>query len=215
MADDEFADELEPLFDYSRVQPPVIPLDDADDDDDKDAVPPKKGKTSHDPVVPEKKKTDVKPVPVVDIDDEDDWLPPPPKVSTDAHKSIDEDSTLKKLRLKKQELQDLFKTVEESEKSEICDSPKSSMDDTSEKTSKPAERPKILISIQDKSEKKPVRVYRDDKFERIFKMYAEKLGCDQNKIVLSFDGDKISPSETPDILGMEDGDMIEVHVKSS
>ncbi|KAL1295980.1 uncharacterized protein LOC107617537 isoform X3 [Arachis ipaensis] len=214
MTDDEFADELEPLFDYSRVQPPVISLDD-DDDADKDVVPPKKGKTSHDPVVPEKKQTDVKPVPVVDIDDEDDWLPPPPKVSTDAHKSIDEDSTLKKLRLKKQELQDLFKTVEESEKSEICDSPKSSMDDTSEKTSKPAERPKILISIQDKSEKKPVRVYRDDKFERIFKMYAEKLGCDQNKIVLSFDGDKISPSETPDTLGMEDGDMIEVHVKSS
>nr|XP_025678240.1 uncharacterized protein LOC112778089 isoform X4 [Arachis hypogaea] len=214
MQDDEFADELEPLFDYSRVQPPVISLDD-DDDADKDVVPPKKGKTSHDPVVPEKKQTDVKPVPVVDIDDEDDWLPPPPKVSTDAHKSIDEDSTLKKLRLKKQELQDLFKTVEESEKSEICDSPKSSMDDTSEKTSKPAERPKILISIQDKSEKKPVRVYRDDKFERIFKMYAEKLGCDQNKIVLSFDGDKISPSETPDTLGMEDGDMIEVHVKSS
>ncbi|MED6137515.1 hypothetical protein PIB30_118746 [Stylosanthes scabra] len=213
MMDDDFADELEPLFDYSRIQPKndFISLD-SDDEDDKDK---KKRKTSHNPVVPEKKKTDVKPVPVVDIDDEDDWLPPPPKVSIDEHKSIDEDSTLKKLRLKKQELQELFKTVEELAKSEVYDSSKSSMNDTSEKTSKPTERPKILISIQDKGERKPVRVYRDDKFDRIFKMYAEKLGCDQKQIVLSFDGDKISPSETPDTLGMEDDDIIEVHVKSS
>ncbi|MED6132299.1 hypothetical protein PIB30_017733 [Stylosanthes scabra] len=210
MTDDEFADELEPLFDYSRIQPNFIPLD-SDDEDDKDK---KKRKTSHNPVAPEKKKTDVKPVPVVDIDDEDDWLPPPPKVS-DAQKSIDEDSTLKKLRLKKQELQELFKTVEESAKRDVYDSSKSSMDDASEKTSKPTERPKILISIQDKGERKPVRVYRDDKFERIFKMYAEKLGCDQKQIVLSFDGDKISPSETPDTLGMEDDDIVEVHVKPS
>ena len=36
---------------------------------------------------------------MVDIDDDDDWLPPPPQVSSDAQKSIDEDSTLKKLRL--------------------------------------------------------------------------------------------------------------------
>lgn len=34
-------------------------------------------------------------------------------------------------------------------------------------------------------------------------------------IVLSFDGDKISSSETPASLGMEDDDIIEVHVKSS
>jgi len=34
-------------------------------------------------------------------------------------------------------------------------------------------------------------------------------------IVLSFDGDKISLSETPASLGMEDDDIIEVHLKSS
>lgn len=45
----------------------------------------------------ENEKTNAKAVPVVDIDD--DWLPPPPKVNSNAQRNIDEDSTLKKLRL--------------------------------------------------------------------------------------------------------------------
>lgn len=45
-------------------------------------------------------------------------------------------------------------------------------------------------------------------------MYADKLRCDLNQIALSFDGDKISLSDTPASLGMEDNDIIEVHVKS-
>ena len=35
---------------------------------------------------------------MVDIED-DDWLPPPPKIASNAQKTTDEDSTLKKLRL--------------------------------------------------------------------------------------------------------------------
>lgn len=55
----------------------------------------------------------------------------------------------------------------------------------------------------------------DEKFERFFKLYAEKVKVDVKKLVFCFDGDKISPAETPDSLGMEEDDMIEVHVKSS
>lgn len=44
-------------------------------------------------------------------------------------------------------------------------------------------------------------------------MYADKVKLDPNHLVFSFDGDRISPSQTPGVLGMEDDDMIEVHVK--
>lgn len=46
-------------------------------------------------------------------------------------------------------------------------------------------------------------------------MYADKSKLDIQRLVFSFDGDKISPSTTPDGLGMEDDDMIEVNIKSS
>lgn len=69
-------------------------------------------------------------------------------------------------RLKKQELvsfaesaKNLLQTVEESAKLEICNSLQSSTDDVSEKTSKPSERAKILISVQDKNETKQIRMF--------------------------------------------------------
>lgn len=54
----------------------------------------------------------------------------------------------------------------------------------------------------------------DDKFERLFKLYAEKVQVKLDNLVFSFDGDKISTNATPDSLGLEDDDIIEVHVKS-
>ena len=46
-------------------------------------------------------------------------------------------------------------------------------------------------------------------------MYAIKLKVDLKSLVFVFDGDKIGPDDTPGGLGMEDDDMIEVHIKSS
>ncbi|KAK7390896.1 hypothetical protein VNO78_19082 [Psophocarpus tetragonolobus] len=218
-------EELEPLFDYSRVQPlnPISLDDDFDDEEDIICVYSKKRKNSQ-PVRNEKSlKTNGKGVEVVDIEDkDDDWLPPPPKDSSNAHRTIGEDSTLKKLRLKKQELasfaesaKQLLKDVEDSSKLEINNSLESSVDAVVEKNSECSEREKIVISVQDKDGTKQIRMFMDDKFERIVKTYAEKIKCDLKRIVLSFDGDKISLSETPASLGMEDDDIIEVHVKSS
>ncbi|KAG4998555.1 hypothetical protein JHK84_029587 [Glycine max] len=193
-------EELEPLFDYSRVQP-LNPID-------------LDGSVGNE-------KTNGKRVTVVDIED-DDWLPPPPKIASNAQKTIDEDSTLKKLRLKKQELasfaesaKELLKDVEESSKLEIDNSLQSSVVGVDEKSTEHSERAKIVVSVQDKDGTKQIRMFMDDKFERIVKTYAEKIKCNLKQIVLSFDGDKISSSETPASLGMEDDDIIEVHVKSS
>ncbi|CAB4295691.1 unnamed protein product [Prunus armeniaca] len=208
---EEFSEELEPLFDYRRVQPlNVVYLDD-DDLDAPSASPPKRRKISDSAV--EKVDATVKAVNVIDCGDKEEdgfgSLPVRPRFSLDA-----------KLRaLKKQELaslaqsaENVMRAVEESVKRELSDS----LEAVAEKPSKPrCERNKIVLSIQDKDGAKQFRIYVDDKFERLFKMYADKAKLDLKSLVFCFDGDKIGPAATPDALGMEDNDIIEVHVTSS
>ncbi|XP_073300585.1 small ubiquitin-related modifier 2-like [Primulina huaijiensis] len=125
--------------------------------------------------------------------------------------------------LKKQELvsfaqsaEELVQDVEESVRKTLhallqC-SPQSATKETLEP---PNERRKLVISIQYKDGLKQFRVYMDDKLKRLFKMYADRIKLDANNIVILFDGDKISSNSMPDSLGMEENDIIEVHVKSS
>lgn len=220
-------EEFEPLFDYSRVQPrSVVCLDDEDSDSDKSPGPFSKRVKIVNPAVtslvdgnPKEKQVEIE-------DKEEDWLPPPPKVSVDAKNMCGEDSTLKELRLKKQELasvalsaKNLLREVEESAKVDVGNTPQDSLepdlDDQTPIASK--ERAKIVISVRDsdKEELKQFRLFVDDKFERLFKMYADKLKINPKSLVFIFDGDKVGPDDTPVGLGMEDDDMIEVNIKSS
>lgn len=229
-ADSKMADfeEFEPLFDYKRVQPRrIVSLDDDDEIDTTPALSPKKRKVYQ-------KDGNVKAVYILDDEEEgksddeenenEDWLlPPPPKLTCDP-KTLEESSTIRELRLKKQELlsfaqaaEDALKSMEESSKEEIGKSLESSLEAAKEeKNSTPeAERAKIVVSFQAKDCLKQFRVFSDDKFERIFKMYAEKSKLDLRSLVFCFDGDKVGPEATPECLGMEDNEIIEVHVRSS
>ncbi|KAL9453314.1 hypothetical protein AB3S75_009006 [Citrus x aurantiifolia] len=221
MADLTEVDDLEPLFDYRRVQPHNLVFL---DDDDTPPIPcPKRTKVPN-PAVGKNVGVDIRELEVVDCEEEEeeeDWLPPPPKVMV--QKQLVEDSAIKELRLKKQELvsfsksaNDVIRAVEESVKRKLDSSMPAALEAESEKVSKPAiERAKIVVSIQDKGGLKQFRVYADDKFERLFKMYADKVNLDQENLVFCFDGDKISPEATPASLEMEDNDIIEVHTKKT
>ncbi|CAN7987273.1 unnamed protein product [Ixodes pacificus] len=44
--------------------------------------------------------------------------------------------------------------------------------------------------------------------------FAEKASLELSKLVLKFDGDKVDPRMTPDQLGIEDGDCVDVSVRS-
>ncbi|XP_075634374.1 uncharacterized protein LOC142606891 [Castanea sativa] len=221
-------DDFEPLFDYSRVQPlNFVSLDDDDDDDDDTASPALSTKRRRiaKPIVIEDLEENTNVIQIADSgkNEELDWLSPPPKVSRNAQRTVVEDSTLKELRLKKKELEsvaqsaeDVVRAVEESVKLQLGSSMQSSLEAVANQPSKPTcERVKIVISIQDKDGTKQFRIYTDDKFERLFKMYADKVKLDIQNLVFSFDGDKINPASTPDGLGMEENDIIEVRVKSS
>ncbi|KAF5450947.1 hypothetical protein F2P56_031256, partial [Juglans regia] len=202
---------------------PFFPADD-DDANASQALSSKRRKISE-PIVVEDVEENPKVIHIVDSDkkEELDWLTPPPKVSTDIQKMIQEDPTIMNLRLKKQELvsfaqsaEDVLRAVEESAKRELGNSIQSSLKTVADQSSKPfGKRVKIVISIQDKNGLKQFRMYMDDHFERLFKMYADKVKLDIQSLVFCFDGNKISPAETPDGLGMEDNDIIEVHVKPS
>ncbi|ESQ28460.1 hypothetical protein EUTSA_v10019127mg [Eutrema salsugineum] len=207
-------EDLEPLFDYHRVQPANFVCIDDDDSDVSEVPVKKKAKTSQTFVIEDE---DVK---VIEVAGDDDWLPPPPKVVFEKNKEPGEDSTIKALRSKKMELMTFTKTVvdvmqeaEESAKREAEVSVNRSPEAATQAPPGPNDRAKLVLTIQDKDGQKQFRVYADEKFERVFKMYTDKVKLDPQNIVFIFDGDKIDPSTTPSNLEMEEGDMIEVHTK--
>lgn len=44
-------------------------------------------------------------------------------------------------------------------------------------------------------------------------MYTEKAQLKLENLVFCFEGDEVSPNETPEGLGLENDDMLEVHMK--
>ncbi|XP_047330356.1 uncharacterized protein LOC124933948 [Impatiens glandulifera] len=210
----ELTEELEPLFDYRRVQPPTfLTIDDDDDDSSSPCRRSKRVKLSDDDKVKEvseDKKEEI--VHILDNDEEEedeelDWLPPPPKIRCDSN-MIEEDVTIKKLRLQKQQLESFAQSAKDVIRAVEEDLAKRTHD-TDEH-----EREKIVISIQDNGGGlKQFRVYKDDKFEKLFRMYGDKNKVEIASLVFTFDGDKINPMLTPNCLGMEDDDIVEVHIK--
>ncbi|GFP84697.1 hypothetical protein PHJA_000613600 [Phtheirospermum japonicum] len=94
----------------------------------------------------------------------------------------------------------MVRAVEESVRKNLNSALQSSPEPeiVTKKPSKPTvERSKIVISIQEKDGLKQFRVYKDDKFERLFKNYADRSKLDVKNLVFCFDGDKVSPAETP------------------
>ncbi|KAM0945888.1 putative Rad60/SUMO-like domain, Ubiquitin-like domain superfamily [Dioscorea sansibarensis] len=224
---DEPEDDLEPLFDYSRVQPQGIMCLDDDDELDLSPIHSVADRKRTADQTDEKKEKDCKVVDVVVVnqkkdEDEEDWLPPPPRKIPNSGSGFIEDKTLQELRLQKQELASFAQSAEvvlreviESAKRNMHHGEKTVVVLDAEQPLKPqVERPKIVISIQDSKGQRQYKIYIDDKFERLFKMYAEKSKLNLESLVFSFDGEKISPQATPKNLGMEDGDMIEVNVKA-
>ncbi|XP_010523294.1 PREDICTED: uncharacterized protein LOC104801669 isoform X2 [Tarenaya hassleriana] len=216
MVDD--GEELEPLFDYHRVQPMNFVCIDDDELDSPVKPAPKRAKASE--TVVEKADEDVK---VITVAVDEDWLPPPPKVISNGGDLSGEDSTIKALRLKRQELLSFTKTAEDVMR-EVETSSRRKVDlfsdPSSEVAGKTLQEPqngrvKIVIKIQDKDGPQQYRVYADEKFERLFKMYADRAKLNPQNLVFCFDGDKIDPTTTPDTLGLEDDDMIEVHTVKS
>ncbi|CAD6230925.1 unnamed protein product [Miscanthus lutarioriparius] len=218
-------EDLEPLFDYKRVQPRMTF---SFDDSDLEAADIFKHCNKRPKVHATTEKEESKPdeeaaAPKVVVLDEEDWLqPPPPKAAFRA--PAEEDSTFRELRLKKQEwakfaesAQDILQKMDAITNKEV--GPKEPpeqiiLDEESEPPVQKA-REKIVISIQDKDGHQQMRVYKDEKFDKLLKVYAKKTKLNPSDLYFVFDGEKINPSSTPQDLDLEDEDMIEVRRKRS
>ncbi|CAO2190982.1 unnamed protein product [Urochloa humidicola] len=215
-------EELEPLFEYKRVQPIINFRFDDSDLENADIFRHCSKRPRVDAAataVEEEGKPDEKAATakVVDADEEDWLLPPPPKAAFKPY--IEEDSTLRELRLKKQEfakfaesahhiLQELDATAKKDVGSK--EAPNQIILDEESELEVQEARKKIVISIQDKDGKQQFRVYKDEKFDKLLKAYAKKSKLNPSDLAFVFDGEKINPSSTPQDLDLEDDDMIEV-----
>lgn len=229
MSKEEPDEVLEPLFDYARVQPINVFVDDDDDVVPLAFFPGSGGKRKRSPDLDlegGEEKESRKVVILADSNNndkenkEEDWMPLPPPLISSSGVGVKEDKILEELRLRKQELalfaqptEDMLKAVVESAKRDLCNSAKTAVVLDVDDAPKP-ERQRILISIQDKGGQKPFRMYTDDKLDKLFKMYTEKVNLEFGNVVFCFDGDRLSPNATPASAGLENDDIIEVHVKS-
>lgn len=71
---------------------------------------------------------------------------------------------------------------------------------------------KLLI----KDQRKPILVYMDkkEKMKSIMLQGAEELKKSIDELKFHFDGDLINPSDTPEDLDLEGGEVIEITIKS-
>lgn len=221
-------DGYEPLFDYSHIQPTIIGEDDDSDGEaleiiEADLFFRPNGKKRASSYGREGTIKGIMPVADVKESEEEDWLPPPPKSIKVAEISADGNSILSELRLKREELasmtsdsaEDMLRKLEESAKRELQKSEKFDADTALYDASKlSSTRQKVIITVQDKKGTKQFRLYMDDKFEKLFKIYGEHANGQREHLVFFFDGEKISPSQTPEDLGLTDDDMIEVYSKT-
>lgn len=220
-------DGYEPLFDYSHIQPTIVVQDDDSDGEDLQIIKPDPffratGKKRASSYGEERTIKGIMAVADPKEVEEEDWLPPPPKSIKVGEISADGSSILSELRLKREELvsltsdsADMLRKLEESAKRELQKSEKSDADIAVCDASKlSTTRQKVIITVQDKKERKQFRLYMDDKFEKLFKIYDERANGQREHFVFFFDGEKISPSQTPEDLGLTDDDMIEVYSKT-
>jgi len=150
-----------------------------------------------------------------------DWLlPPPPKAAFKP--SAEEDNALRELRLKRQELakwaesvHDILQDLDATARTEVVskEQPEQIIIDDEPEPQVEKVREKIVISIQDKNAWQQFRVFKDEKFDKLLKVYAKKAKLNPSDLAFVFDGEKVNLSSTPEDLDLEDDDMIEVRHK--
>lgn len=72
----------------------------------------------------------------------------------------------------------------------------------------------VKFQCSNKRMTESIEVSKDEPLLEGAQAFAEKASLELSKLVLKFDGDKVDPRMTPDQLGIEDGDCVDVSVRS-
>ncbi|BBN07054.1 hypothetical protein MPTK1_4g00580 [Marchantia polymorpha subsp. ruderalis] len=222
-------DGLDALFDYSRSVPTIV-FEDSDDEDqhiiDKIEVKTRRRSSGRGALRSVQGNIE-KPNPttvVKKVDNDDDWLAPPVRNPV-VRITLNEDPHILKVRRQKQELlmlsaQMAAESAELEAKAELAAAEPTSVvsnANSSNNDNNHNSREKIVLQLQEQDGKThPVKLYLDDKLEKLFMIFAEKFAKRPvSNFTFRFDGRALDPQATPKELELEDEDIIEVHVKVS
>ncbi|KPI40493.1 Ubiquitin-like protein SMT3 [Cyphellophora attinorum] len=74
----------------------------------------------------------------------------------------------------------------------------------------PAEGERINLNVTDWNDEAFFKIKRTTKLDKLMKVFCDRQGKDPFKVRFLFDGWKVLQGDTPEKLGMRDGDIIEV-----
>jgi len=78
---------------------------------------------------------------------------------------------------------------------------------------KEAKNNAVKLSVRTPVQQFKFKIQKSDPFSKIITAVASKQNIAIEKIKLKFEGETLSPSDTPNDLDMENGDLIDVHIK--
>lgn len=81
------------------------------------------------------------------------------------------------------------------------------------KADEEAKNNSIKLSVRNQTNQFKFKIQKTDPFSKIIAAVAAKQGISVDKIKLKFEGDTLSPDDTPNDLDMENGDLIDLHIK--
>lgn len=235
--DEDEGDKSKPLFDHSETvgSAPTLLSDDADEDDlviTSGPLPLRpRVSSAQEPPTPISQK--VAATIILDDDDDDCWMMPSPAKLPSTRPGLG-GLTLQELRSRKEELElimlqesstpEAITGVEDQARMQaqkrpevvqsplVLNTPNSSKAHGKSLMVEAEEREKILIEVLDKyGVIQPIRIFMTDKFERLFKVYAEVSDLSPANLSFRINGEEIAPNSTPKDHAMEDGELIEVY----
>lgn len=71
----------------------------------------------------------------------------------------------------------------------------------------------LKIQGQNKGTVVVVAIRPEDQMKVLMQKYADATGTDLSKLVFNFDGEQLSPDDTPEMLDLEGGECIDVHIR--
>lgn len=72
----------------------------------------------------------------------------------------------------------------------------------------------IKVQTANKKQSLTIRLKKNEQFKVLFANCAEQLGMKENNLKFYFDGDQISPSDTPESLDLEGEACIDLHIST-
>ncbi|KFH42671.1 Ubiquitin-like protein-like protein [Hapsidospora chrysogenum ATCC 11550] len=69
----------------------------------------------------------------------------------------------------------------------------------------------LNIKVSDNNNEVFFKIKRSTKLEKLMSAFCERQGKSPNSVRFLFEGTRVQPTDTPDLLEMQDGDQLDVH----